>query len=133
MSASSTAIGSVGTSAVPIFATTCLISGKRSLSTLSASKETFMLLLKELPGGSVICIAKSPSSNVGINSAPNLPKSKSDATSIEKAIAVVFQIFARERFRSRLYPFPTKSKNLSANLLLSAISLLRKSDAIIGT
>ena len=70
-SASSTAIGSVGTSAVPILATTCFISGKRSFKIFSAWQDTSMLSVSELPAGSVICMAKSPSSSVGINSAPN--------------------------------------------------------------
>ena len=42
-SASSTAIGSVGTSAVPIFATTCFISGNCSLSFFSAWSDMSML------------------------------------------------------------------------------------------
>lgn len=51
MSASSTAIGSVGTSAVPILATTCLISGNLSFRIFSAFREVSMLWLNELPAG----------------------------------------------------------------------------------
>ncbi|CCY92356.1 unknown [Bacteroides sp. CAG:1076] len=88
-SASSTAIGSVGTSAVPILATTCLISGKRSFSFFSASSETSILLLSELPAGRVICIAKSPSSKVGINSAPSFVNSNSESNKATKDTEIV--------------------------------------------
>ena len=88
-SASSTAIGSVGTSAVPILATTCLISGKSSFSFFSAASDTSILRLKELPAGSVICMAKSPSSSVGINSAPNRVNNKKDNINKVKAEANV--------------------------------------------
>ena len=88
-SASSTAIGSVGTSAVPILATTCLISGKRSFNLFSASRDTSMLLLSELPAGRVICMAKSPSSKVGINSAPNFVNSNNESKKATKETEIV--------------------------------------------
>ena len=95
-SASSTAIGSVGTSAVPIFATTCLISGNFSFSIFSARNDTSILLLNELPAGSVICIAKSPSSNVGINSAPKRPNKNKEANNIANDIPTVFHACRRQ-------------------------------------
>ena len=88
-SASSTDMGSVGTSAVPILATTWRTSGNLSFSTRSASSEMRMLSVSELPAGSVICMAKSPSSSVGINSAPNRVKSSSAAANSPKAEATV--------------------------------------------
>ena len=88
-SASSTAIGSVGTSAVPILATTCLISGNLSINAFSAKRETSILSVSELPAGSVICMAKSPSSKVGMNSAPRRVKRKSEPISAEKAMMTV--------------------------------------------
>ena len=57
------------TSAVPILATTCLISGNLSINAFSAKRDTSILSVSELPAGSVICMAKSPSSKVGMNSA----------------------------------------------------------------
>ena len=90
-SASSTAIGSVGTSAVPILATTCLISGNCSISVFCARLESSILCVSELPAGSVICIAKSPSSSVGINSAPNRVNSSNEAASNAKAEPTVAQ------------------------------------------
>ena len=88
-SASSTDMGSVGTSAVPIFATTCFTSGNCSFSIFSASSDTSMLRESELPAGRVICMAKSPSSRVGINSAPSCPKSSNAPASRAKAVARV--------------------------------------------
>ena len=88
-SASSTAIGSVGTSAVPILATTCLISGNLSINAFSAKRDTSILSVSELPAGSVICMAKSPSSKVGMNSAPRRVKRKSEPISTEKATMTV--------------------------------------------
>ena len=85
ISASSTAIGSVGTSAVPILATTCLISGNCSFNVCSARRESSILSLNELPAGNVICMAKSPSSKVGMNSAPKRVKSHKLAANAKKA------------------------------------------------
>ena len=91
-SASSTAIGPVGTSAVPILATTCLISGNLSINVFSARLDISILSESELPAGSVICMAKSPSSRVGINSAPRRVKRKSEAMRTAKAAAVVYHL-----------------------------------------
>ncbi len=66
------AIGSVGTSAVPIFDTTCRTSGNSERKMFSALVVERILSFNELPGGMVICMARSPSSRVGINSEPIL-------------------------------------------------------------
>ena len=100
-SASSTAIGSVGTSAVPILATTCFISGSLSIRSFSASLDTSMLSLNELPAGSVICMAKSPSSNVGINSAPRRVKRKREITRATNAVATVCHLKRKQNDKAR--------------------------------
>ena len=93
MSASSTDIGSVGTSAVPILATTWRISGNSSFSTFSAFSDRAMLWLSELPAGRVICMAKSPSSNVGMNSAPRRVNNSREAASKAKAPPMTLNIW----------------------------------------
>ena len=100
-SASSTAMGSVGTSAVPILATTCLISGKFSIRIFSACSETAMLRVSELPAGRVICMAKSPSSSVGMNSAPSRVKSMRLPMKAATATATVPQLKRRQKARQR--------------------------------
>ena len=100
-SASSTAIGSVGTSAVPIFATTCFISGNFSFKTFSASSDTAILSLNELPAGKVICIAKSPSSKVGMNSAPNRVNRNNEKANAAKAAATVPHLNFRQTCKAR--------------------------------
>ena len=47
-----------------------------SINAFSAKRETSILSVSELPAGSVICMAKSPSSKVGMNSAPQAGKEK---------------------------------------------------------
>ena len=88
-SASSTDMGSVGTSAVPILATTCFTSGNFVFRIRSAFSDTSMLFVSELPAGRVICMAKSPSSSVGINSAPKRENNNRAAANRAKAEAMV--------------------------------------------
>ena len=132
-SASSTDIGSVGTSAVPILATTCFISGNRSFSTFSASSDSSMLRVSELPAGKVICMAKSPSSNVGINSAPSRVKSHREAASRANATPKV----DATRFMQVRSPFSyrrvSRSKKRSASEGRVETVRRRKSEAIMGT
>jgi hypothetical protein len=80
----------VGISAVPILDTTLFISGKELMSVVSASVEASILAVKELPAGIIICKAKSPSSSVGINSAPSLVNSQMLAASARNAVPKVF-------------------------------------------
>ena len=132
-SASSTDIGSVGTSAVPILATTCFISGNFSFSTFSAASEISTLLLSELPAGRVICMAKSPSSRVGINSAPSRVNNRRDAASSANAAPNVRHRCDMQECNALSYIFVSLAKNLSAKVGFSDISRLRNAEAIIGT
>ena len=132
-SASSTAIGSVGTSAVPILATTCLISGKSCFSFFSASSDTSMLRLNELPAGSVICMAKSPSSRVGINSAPKRVNRKNESINKVKADTSVPHTCDRQKSSVRRYTRFNFSKKRSANVGFTDTVRFRNKEAIIGT
>ena len=132
-SASSTAIGSVGTSAVPILATTCLISGNRSINNFSAWLETSMLSESELPAGNVICMAKSPSSKVGINSAPSRPKSRKEPIKVAKATVTVCHLKRRQKCRHRWYMTLSFSKKRSANVGFTIMVCFKKREAIMGT
>ena len=130
MSASSTAIG---TSAVPILATTCLISGNFSFRIFSAFRDVSILLVNELPAGKVICMAKSPSSRVGINSAPIFVNRNSETINAAKAVANVVHTWLRQKFSVLIYALLRRSKNLSVRVGFMATSFLRNRDAIIGT
>ena len=132
-SASSTAMGSVGTSAVPILATTCFISGKLSIRIFSARSETLMLRVSELPAGRVICMAKSPSSSVGMNSAPRRVKSMRLAAKAATAATTVAQLNRRHTARHFWYILLSHAKNRSANDGFELMWCERKSDDIIGT
>ena len=65
-------IGSVGISPAPIFVTIFSISGKRSINNLDAFCVASNVVLIEPPLKTLVSTAKSPSSNFGINSPPNV-------------------------------------------------------------
>ena len=60
-----------------------------------------MLSLSELPAGKVICMAKSPSSKVGMNSAPKRVKSHKLAISAKKADPNVKPTWRKQPVKAR--------------------------------
>ena len=75
-SQASIGIGSVGISAVPIFPTTFLTSGKFASKIWDAFPVASMVLVRLVPVIKRVSTAKSPSSSEGINSAPSCLKAK---------------------------------------------------------
>ena len=73
-SAASSGIGSLGMSPVPILVTTFSTSGKRFFMIWAAFCVISIDVCKLLPVNTLVSTAKSPSSNAGINSPPNKPK-----------------------------------------------------------
>ena len=63
-------IGSVGISPAPILVTIFSISGKRSINNFEAFCVASKVVFNELPLNNLVSTAKSPSSNLGINSPP---------------------------------------------------------------
>ena len=74
ISAASIGIGSVGTSPLPILVTTFSISGNLSNKIFDAFCVYSTVVAKLLPVKTLVSIAKSPSSNAGINSPPKNEK-----------------------------------------------------------
>ena len=88
-SAASMGMGSVGTSAVPILLTTCLTSGNFAMRRCSAWVVMRVISSRLLPVGIESCIAKSPSSRLGMNTLPSCWKTtiapKKSATARESS------------------------------------------------
>ena len=74
ISHASIGIGSVGISEAPIFPITSFTSGNFFISKSEACVILSIVWLRELPVSNLVSTAKSPSSNVGINSPPNVLK-----------------------------------------------------------
>ena len=72
MSLASIGIGSVGTSPLPILVTTFSTSGNCVLRICAAFWVLAIVVFKLLPVKTLVSTAKSPSSNAGINSPPNV-------------------------------------------------------------
>ena len=78
-SQASTGMGSVGISDEPIFPITSFTSGKFAFKTLAPRVAASMVCERLLPVKTLVSTAKSPSSKVGINSAPSELKINTEA------------------------------------------------------
>ena len=110
-----------------------MTSGKCSSNIFSAFVDVLILSLRELPGLIVICMAKSPSSRVGTNSAPSLLKMKTDTKSMASTPKITNFGNLNARFSEGSYHFFNWLIIMSAIEKLFLMFLLRTNAAIIGT
>ena len=118
MSPASKGIGSVGISALPIFVTTFVISGKLANKSLTASCVEAIELFKLLPVKRRVSTAKSPSSRDGINSPPILDN-KSTATPNNITVVPITSLGIPNTFcKMGWYFLSIKAMSLSVHVFL---------------
>ena len=118
MSPASKGIGSVGISALPIFVTTFVISGKLANKSFTASCVDAIEVFKLLPVKRRVSTAKSPSSNDGINSPPILVN-KSTATPNNTTVTPIINLgIPNTLCKTGWYFLSIKAMNISVQVFL---------------
>ena len=103
ISAASIGIGSVGISPEPIFVTTFKTSGNLSNNIFAVFWVDSIVVLNDEPGNNLASTAKSPSSNLGINSPPIFNNTTNDIPKNTNAVAITVLGKLKTLFRIGLY------------------------------
>ncbi len=124
-SASSIDMGSVGTSAVPIFETMWFTSGKLSSRSFSTAVDAATVVSRLLPGGTANCMARSPSSRSGRNTEPIVEIRQMEIKRMSAAAGMA--ILPKRKFRDSQPAYCTRSVSIIRSPKVFFSKLTRRS------